>query len=114
MSRFDRQLRAAQRALDNASPPEAADLLDGEVDLTNPNDVHTFITDGMDDFHTVALPEVLARYLSSSRDEFAKAKFHREMLELARRVDRAIEEHNKGVVAAELELQHEIRYGSAA
>lgn len=114
MSRYDRQLQDAQRALDNASPPDAADLLDGEVDLSNANDVHTFITDEMDDFHTVALPEVLARYLTSSRDEFAKAKFHREMLELARSVDRAIEEHNEGVIAAELELQHEMRYGSAA
>ena len=114
MSRFDRQVRAAQEQLDNASPPDSADLLDGEVDLTNPNDVHTFITDEMDDFHTVALPEALARYLISSRDEFAKATFCREMLDLAWRVERAIVEHNEGVIAAELELQHEMRYGSAA
>ena len=101
---------AAQRAYDNATPADPGDLIDGEVNLWDENAVHEFITDGMgDEFLPVDVAEVMALWLASSRDQYALAKFNREMYGLAQRVERAIDRHNEQVRDEDAAVRSEMR-----
>jgi hypothetical protein len=77
------------------SPNYDGDLIDGEVDATCAGSVSEFMAEEMgDDFLTGTVLEVLSDWITSSNDQYANAKFNREMYALRMRVLNAIEKHN--------------------
>jgi hypothetical protein len=89
MSAFNRQFAAAAAQHDNASPDES-ELLDGQVDASDANDVGTFIAG----FADSAATEIFAEWMTSSRDSYADAKYLRQSRELAARIEQGIADHN--------------------
>lgn len=101
---------AAAQAYDNASPHDDGDLIEGEVDATHASSVSEFITGEMgDEFLPVAVTDVLADWIASNRDQYALAKFNREMYGLAQRVTASIETHNEKARADAEEASREMR-----
>jgi len=85
-------------------------LLDGEIDASHASSVSEFITGLMgDEFLPVAVTDVLADWIASNRDQYALAKFNREMYGLAQRVTAGIEAHNEKVRADAEEAGREMR-----
>lgn len=110
MGRYERQFAAAQAQHENAAPNDDGDLLDGEVDASCASSVSEFITGEMgDEFLPVDVTDVMADWITSNRDQYALAKFNREMYELAQRVATNIESHNEKVRADAEELSREMR-----
>jgi hypothetical protein len=81
-------MRSAQVSHENMSPPE-----DDESPsiLDCPNETGTFLADYCADMIHERAIDMLADYLTGSRDGYAEAKLHRLIVDLAERCESAIE-----------------------
>ena len=75
------------------SNPNSPDYVQRESVLDCPNEIGTWLAENMAEEVQVAAIEILGDWLAGPRDGYAEAKFHRELMEFAKKCETAIERH---------------------